>query len=386
MINRDTSGLDIYIGGVIEVESERLALKKIAQLLNADGKRAVIFANFHVVSRQIDLFVATNDIALVIEVKGFTRPVRGGENGYWQVSTGLRPMERLQEPVSVRLLEQRLKVKNAVANSNLISANAPYIDAVLIFSTAISHGSNVFKGNNKVSVIGLDGLQTELRKRRSGALSVNLWKKFADRLGLKQVSSIDAACDLKLDESDNRLRQYKEMFCRTYREGTALVPFSCRLDGKTISSDEVTQLICERGGGLILKGPSGCGKSMLAEAASVAYSESGGIAIIVQSKEFSGSIKEVINREATLLGAQSATQLLTDARRLKRPVLLIADGYNECVEDLRGQFTRRVAALADRFRTGLLVTSQIQPDRTELLELVGCQCADADQRNQVRHC
>ena len=59
MINRDTSGLDIYIGGLIEVESERLALKKIAQLLNADGKRAVIFANFHVVSRQIDLFVAT---------------------------------------------------------------------------------------------------------------------------------------------------------------------------------------------------------------------------------------------------------------------------------------------------------------------------------------
>ena len=30
------------------------------------------------------LLVATNDFALVFEVKGFTRPIRGGENGDWQ--------------------------------------------------------------------------------------------------------------------------------------------------------------------------------------------------------------------------------------------------------------------------------------------------------------
>ena len=144
------------------------------------------------------------------------------------------------------------------------------------------------------------------------------------------------------------------------------------MNGKTISSDDVTQRICERGGGLILKGPSGCGKSMLAEAASVAYSETGGTAIIVQGKEFSGSIEEVINRETTLLGAQSAMQLqlLVDALRLKSPLLLIVDGYNECAENLRGQFTREVVALADRFEAGVLVTSQIQPERNELLGLM----------------
>ena len=369
MINCDTSGLDIYIGDLIEFESERLALKKVAQLLNAHGKRAVIFANFHVTSRQIDLLVATNDIALAIEVKGFTRPVRGGENGYWQYQQASGQWKDFRNPYQ-QALGAALKVKNAVANSNFSSNNTPYIDAVLLFSSAIPHGSNVFKGNNKVSVIGLDGLPTELRKRRSGTLSVNLWKKFADRLGLKQVSSIDAAYDPELDESENRLRQYKEKFCLTYRGGNAMVPFSCRLDGETISSDKVTQLICERGGGFMLKGPSGCGKSMLAETASVAYSETGGIAVIVQGKEFSGNIGEVINREATQLEAQSARQLLDDAWRLKRPVLLIVDGYNECAEELRGQFTRRMAALADRFGTGLLMTSQIQPDRPQLLDLV----------------
>ena len=173
-----------------------------------------------------------------------------------------------------------------------------------------------------------------------------------------------------LSEVENRLREYKKRFCCTYRERATLVPFICRLDGKTISSDDVTQRICERGGGLILKGPSGCGKSMLAEAASVAYSETGGTAIIVQGKEFTGSIEEVIDRETTLLGAQSAMQLLEDALRLKSPLLLIVDGYNECAENLRGQFTREVAALADRFEAGVLVTSQIQPERNELLGLM----------------
>ena len=181
---------------------------------------------------------------------------------------------------------------------------------------------------------------------------------------------IDVTCDQNLDESENRLRQYRENFCSTYTEGTAMVTFSCSLDGETISSDEVTQLICERGGGLILKGPSGCGKSMLAEAASVTYSETGGISIIVQGKEFSSSVSEVIDAEASRLKAQSGMQLLTDAQRLNTPVLLIIDGYNECAENLRGQFTREVAALADRYGTGLLVTSQIQPDRPQLLELV----------------
>lgn len=369
MINRDTSDLDIYIGGLIEVESERLALKKVAQLLKADGIRAVIFANFHVTSRQIDLFFATNDIALVIEVKGFTRPVRGGENGYWQYQQASGQWKDFRNPYQ-QVLGAALEVKNAIANSNFVSNNTPYIDAVLLFSSAIPHGSNVFEGNNKVSVTGLDGLQTELGKRRPDALSVNLWKKFADRLGLKQVSSIDAACDPELDESENRLRQYKEKFCLTYKGGNAMVPFSCTMDGKTISSDEVTQLISERGGGFMLKGPSGCGKSMLAEAASVAYSETDGIAVIVQGKEFSGNIGEVIYREAIQLEAQSARQLLEDAQRLKRPVLLIVDGYNECAEELRGQFTRRIVALADRYGTGLLVTSQIQPDRPQLLDLV----------------
>ena len=214
--------------------------------------------------------------------------------------------------------------------------------------------------------------KTDLARMASKAEPQNLQRAVKILVAYMQGSADGLAEKnfVPLSEAENRLQKYRKKFCLTYREGAALVPFACRLDGKTISSDDVTERICERGGGLTLKGPSGCGKSMLAEAASVAYSETGGTAIIVQGKEFTGSIEEVIDRETTLLGAQSAMQLLEDALQLKSPLLLIVDGYNECAENLRGQFTREVAALADRFEAGVLVTSQIQPDRTELLGLM----------------
>ena len=170
-------------------------------------------------------------------------------------------------------------------------------------------------------------------------------------------------------KSENRLEQYRAMFCRIYTKETALVPFSCQLDGTAISSAEVVRLVSEPGGGLLLQGPSGCGKSILAEAASNAFNDLGGIAIIIQGKDFDGRIKDILNPEATLLVGHSAKQLLDDARRLERPILFVADGYNECAKALQEQFTRVLAAIADRYEAGVLVTSQVVPARSELLEI-----------------
>ena len=159
------------------------------------------------------------------------------------------------------------------------------------------------------------------------------------------------------------------MFCRTYGEGEAPAPFLCRLDGETIPSDDVACLVFERRGGLLLGGPSGCGKSMLATACGGAFSDLGGVAISVQGKEFVGRLKELVEREATLLGARSGVQLLKDARRLGQPILFIVDGYNECAEDMQGRFTRGMAALAGRNEGGVLMASQVTAVRSDLLDL-----------------
>ena len=170
-------------------------------------------------------------------------------------------------------------------------------------------------------------------------------------------------------ESKNRLQQYREWFCRTYTKENALVPFSCQLDGRAISSAEVVRLVSERGGGLLLQGPSGCGKSILAEAAGNAYNDLGGTTIIIQGKDFDGRIKDVLKPDATVLEAQSAKQLLDDARRLEQPILFVADGYNECAKALQERFTRDLSAIADRYEADVLVTSQVAPARSELLEI-----------------
>ncbi len=222
--------------------------------------------------------------------------------------------------------------------------------------------------NGKVSVIGEEGLGKELEKRTSSAWSVDQWREFANALGLKRASSVRVACDSRLAEAEDRLRHYGIMFRRTYSEGMTLIPFTCESGGATVSSPDVVRAVSEEHTGMLFHGPSGCGKTMLATSSGVAFSRLGGVAICVQGKDFSGSARDLLEREATLLGMPSAMQLLNDTRRLNRPVLLIVDGYNECREDRRGQLTRVVEAMAYRYEAKILVTSQISLIRGHLLK------------------
>ena len=78
MNGRAAQVLEIRIGALVEHESERSVLREVERLLADDGRPAIVFANFEIGSRQIDLLVALDGLALVIEAKGFTRPVLGG--------------------------------------------------------------------------------------------------------------------------------------------------------------------------------------------------------------------------------------------------------------------------------------------------------------------
>ena len=108
---------------------------------------------------------------------------------------------------------------------------------------------------------------------------------------------------------------------------------------------------------------------MVAAASGIEFSRQGGIAITIPVKECTGSLKTVLNSEAGLLAAPSAAQLLNAARRLNRPILFIADGYNECVGERRSFLTRRLAALAHKYEASILVTSQIPLERDDLVAL-----------------
>ena len=357
---------ELYIGAVVEHESERSTLLEIERLLANDGKQAIAFANFEIESRQIDLLVATDSVALVIEAKGYSRPIRGGENGDWQVQLASGRWKDFRNPYR-QALGATLEVKNAAAR--FAGTNAPYIDAALVFAPGVPPRSQAFEGNRKVSVMGHEGLAAALDKRRPRSWPIAQWRQFARHLGLKPTTSVAAACDAGLAEAEDRLRHYRAMFVRTYADGETLVPFECRSAEATLSSGEVANLVLTRRGGFLLKGPSGCGKSMLAAASGAMFSKRGGVAVSVEGKDFVGGFKTLLNRETGLLGARSAIQVLGDARRLGRPILFVVDGYNECSEGLRKRFTRGIAALAGRYEAGVLIASQIDPVRRDLLEL-----------------
>ena len=367
MTDSGASAVEIYIGNPVEHESERSTLQVIERVLAADNCPAVVFANFSVLSRQIDILVAGDGLTLVIEAKSRTRAVRGDENGPWQVHVGSGDWKDFPSPYH-QTLDSAFAIKDAMRA--FFDGPVPYVAAALVFVPEIPRGSQTPQGDRKVSVMGHRGLCERFRRRGRNVWSGDRWRAFGRHLGLTRVSSIAAACNPVLVEAEYRIREYAASFCRAYQDAEHLVPFGCcKSEGESISSSDVTDLVSEHRGGLLLQGPTGCGKSMLAAFSGTALVRRGGVAVTIQSKEFEGRVKVALDREVALLVAASTTQLLHDARLLGKPILFIIDGYNECPTDRQPQLTRVVAALARKFEAGVLVTSQIPLAKGGLLDL-----------------
>ena len=358
--------MKIYVGDLIQYESERITLKEIRQLLESEQRSAIVFANISINSRQIDFVIALDGLILIIEAKGYTRPVRGGENGHWQVQMASGDWKDFPNPY-VQARDASHTVRDAM--NSFCGTEVPYPKAALVFVPEIPRTSRPYPGDFKVLVIGQNGLRTAFQEQGNNPWSAKRWMEFADHLRLIPVSTIEAAFDTVLTEAEQGLRRYTAMFCRTYKLEEPLVPFTCWSSGEEISSDDIMQMICEERVDLLLQGPTGCGKSILATSSGIAFNQRVGIAITVQVKEYAGRLKTVLDREVGLLAAPSAAQLLSDARRLNRPILFIVDGYNECAEETQSSLTRGIAALARKYEASILITSQVSLVSANLLNL-----------------
>ena len=356
----------LYIGSPIAHASERAVLKQVLDLISRDGRPAVVLANISLGARQIDFVVGLNDLALVIEAKGFTRPIRGGENGPWQVQVTSDDWKDFRNPY-VQARDAALELRDAMRSFG--GGDVPYPAAAVIFVPRIPHGSKVYKGDFKVSVTGLDGLEAALRARQESAWSIGHWKSFAQRLRLVPVDSITVACDERLAEAEALLRQYSTAHSGAYTHPERVVPFPCRSGGEAVTSDEVVRLVTERRADILIQGPSGCGKTLLAGQAGRDFFQHGGVAITIPVKHYSGDINAVLNRELGLLCGVPAATALGAARRLNRPLLFVVDGYNECATPDRPPLTQAIVALARKYEANLLVTSQCPLVRGDLLPL-----------------
>lgn len=256
---------EIYVGSRVEHASERAVLERLISFLAREKQPGIIIANINLNGRQIDLILATNNLTLVIEAKGYSRPIRGSENGTWQVNLASGKWSNFSKPSNP--YQQALDAKHALkdAMSTCAGSDVAYYPATaLVFVPKVPPGSSICSGDFKVSIIGLDDLDAELRKSISGCWNITQWQEFAQKHRLNHVLTPNAAYDLALSDAEDLLNKYLNAYIQMYGPSAGeLVGFNCIADGQEISTEEVVRRMSE-GGDLLLRGPSGCGKSLLA--------------------------------------------------------------------------------------------------------------------------
>lgn len=356
-----TSSIELFMGAPVEHASERAALEKAYALVSAAGCEAVLFANFTVGGRQIDVLVATDDGALMIEAKGLAQPIDGGVNGPWHMHSAAGPMVLRNGYV------QAVGAKHALRDAMAAMASpAPYPDAAVVLSPCVPAGSNLTRGDYKARVIDLDELVLP-RASRAAAWPLDHWRAFARRHGLQPVPRLASLFDHRLLVAETALDGYGRAFLDTYGlRARRLLAFPCSgPGGEDISSDDLGARLAG-GTGLVLLGPSGCGKSIAAFSLALERFAAGDVPLVVEAKLFDGRLKALLDTEAALLGLESFQGLSAACRQGGRRLLLVVDGYNECPDDQRFQLTRGLAALVRRTGAKLLVSSQV-PLEGELL-------------------
>ena len=114
-LSRELSVTSLYIGDRVAHGSDRAALERVLSLLGRDKRDAVVLANVNLGGRQIDLIVGLEEMALVIEAKGHSRPIRGGRNGLWQYQAASGDWVNFRNPY-LQALDAKNKVRDAMGS------------------------------------------------------------------------------------------------------------------------------------------------------------------------------------------------------------------------------------------------------------------------------
>lgn len=358
--------ISVFIGSPIEHESERTVFIELLRLLGMSGERSTIMVNISLKGRQLDIVVGTDSLTLVLEVKGCTMPLNGTTNGPWTVHT-----RSGRSRITGNAYTQALGEKNALRDAlrDFLGEIEWYPDAHVVFVPELARGSQL-SFDFKVTYGGIDGLTTRLARRSELRCTTDQWRAFAVRHNLEQVFDFASALDPRSLDAQRTLTRYIAAFTTTY--APAEVEYKedvYYVEGAPVDFPFIERLLLEARTNLLIQGPSGCGKSLLSVVLANQLCAKNVIPIIVEGKLFEGQLGLALDREAALLDIPSIQKLLAAARKLSRPIAIIVDGYNECPSDLRFKLTRTLRAASIRYDAAIIVSSQIEIDRPDLLPL-----------------
>ncbi len=356
------SGIELYIGDLIEHESDRAVLKYVVDTLSRKNLSAIVLANVNFCNRQIDLIVGINSLVVVIEAKSFSCPFRGSDNGDWEIlsATGWKVCDNyyLQTVKAVYAVRDTIKKFKTIDEF--------YPKGALVFSPSIPTGSSDFRGNFKARIIGINELYKLLEPTNQAfSWTIDTWREFAKHHNLRLIPDMKMAMDAKLLEADRITNAYSMVFDRYYSNFT--INF---ILNETISKvlNEVKLRYADNKN-ILLVGPSGCGKTLLAYQIALELIQDGHIPIVIQGKDFDGNLGKLINKEVALLQISSAEILFSASQRMNKRLVFLLDGYNECLKTQQKDLIRALSAACDRYEASVILTSQKQIHCEGILEL-----------------
>lgn len=352
----------IFIGEPVQYRSEYVCLNEICCALEGLGRWACVFANVHLSGRQIDMIVFTARATVVVEVKAYTQKVQGGVNGLWE-QIGPYGKRKIGNAYT-----QALNAKNALRDEIQREIQIDgYPNSLIVITPKLPNGS-ALPSDFKVVVAELTQVAQELERPSGALLTQAQCESLARRLNLEEVRSAGAAIDEELLDSERVFRVYADSFRDFHGPSTAaLIPDQYTYSDARIGLQEVHSVVQTGSNALQIQGPSGCGKTLLATSCAVSCLDADCMPFFVAAGDFDGDLKRLLDKESALLGLHSAIQIVKVAKLLGKRLVIFLDGYNECRDDLKLILTRSLRAFALRYNAGIVLSTQQDIVRPELL-------------------
>jgi hypothetical protein len=353
----------LLIGSPVSGQEARFLRKLYADLESAD---ALILANFHAGTRQIDLVVVTESMAAVIELKHLSEPIFGQQNGRWMIEgrSGKRRPYPGPNPWQ-QTLDQKYALSDEMRQyeARRGGASSPRFftefDAYVCIVPQLHPRSDVFLGDNKVAVRSYVDVIDALRSgAKAASWSRDDWHQFAtDHLSLAPAT-VDEATDPNVLAATDIVRAYDSRVESVL--GFQLPPLLPAVDERCVGQTLVDSILA--GDNHLLVGPSGSAKTFHLHHVAVAAARQGAeVPVFVEPRMYRGGDFWSLVRRGVAPMHSGDARVFFDAVRLcgLRPILLV-DALNECPAEHVGELLRGVQTFALHFDARVVLTSQAE--------------------------
>lgn len=199
----------------------------------------------------------------------------------------------------------------------------------------------------------IEGLYT-IDRTRFGKIMDFLRDEFGDRT---KQSTLNKSL-ISFGSAEEKFAFYKRVICGNHHLSTErFIEFSCKIANIEVTTNEL-ELHLMVSDSMVILGPSGCGKSILASQMAISFLKFG-IPITIQGKYYERNLDVMLEKEATTFGFDSGMDLFDTAHVLNIPVLIIIDGYNECIPGKRTHLIAELEKVKIEKKCKVLITTQV---------------------------